>query len=604
VFGFGILFVTSLLAGETYTFVKDGVAKVGIHVAADPTPAAGLAARELQFFVEAITGARPPIIRHQDLAGVRIAESRQAGNQAWWAANAETLALKQYEYVIRFEPGGITLLGHDAEECTGEEINYPMATGGLGDGERIRLPGMFDDQGTLRATYDFLERFFGVRFYGPRAISVVYPETSDLIAEGDNIRREPSIKHTSGSLTWRWPLMNGQYGAPSEDALRLFERRIRLGGIPWYTNHTLHQYPSRFPPEERPEFYAADGGGKLCYSSQALAEQVARDASDYFEGKAVPGLTLPMNSDYYPVVPEDAARFCHCDKCRRLLEPHADDVPRTPSGRVIFNDGRGSHLWFSFVNQVARQLRKTHPDKYISTLAYESYFWYPTRFRLEPNVAVAPCMQVRNYWHMTAYANELGHYSRWVSDERPVFLWNYYCFPEEPAVIRKWHCFPGFSAHELAKLAKRYARDGVMGTFFCGIGEQVDFYVTLKLYDDASQDVDLLLDEFFCLYFGAAATPMQAFYTLVEETYSNPAHWDQNGGHHQTEQIAWEILGTETIMARLRNLIDQAEQLASTPAEKMRVALWRSGVWEYMDEGRTAYLEKARQAHRSGVQPN
>ena len=72
-------------------------------------------------------------------------------------------------------------------------------------------------------------------------------------------------------------------------------------------------------------------------------------------------------------------------------------------------------------------------------------------------------------------------------------------------------CFPGFSAHELAKLARRFARDGVLGTFFCGIGEQVDFYVTAKLYDDATQDVDAILDEFFGRYFGAAARPMQAF---------------------------------------------------------------------------------------------
>ena len=244
---------------------------------------------------------------------------------------------------------------------------------------------------------------------------------------------------------------------------------------------------------------------------------------------------------------------------------------------------------------MARELRKTHPDKYLCTLAYESYFWYPTEFKLDSNVAIAPCMQVSNYWHMSAYANELGHYSRWVSDGRPVFLWNYYCFPEEPAVIHKWHCFPGFSAHELAKLARRYARDGVQGTFFCGIGEQVDFYVTLKLYDDPTLDVDSVLGEFFSLYFGDAAEPMRAFYSLIEETYANPAHWDQNGGHHQTEQIAWEILGTEARMAQLGALIHQAEALAKSPQDQERVSLWKTGVWDYMVTGRAEYMSKAKQ---------
>jgi hypothetical protein len=594
----------SVAKPDSFILVQDGKARASIHVAKTPTSAANLAALELQHLIEQITGVSLPIIRHENLAGVRIAQKEGEPNSEWWIANAGSLALKKYEYLIGLEQNGITLLGHDARESTGPEINYTLATGRDGAGEVIRVPGMFDDQGTLRAAYDFLERFCGVRFYGPGAISVVVPERITLIAVGEDVRREPDIKHTSGSLTWRWPLMNGQYGAPSEDALRLFERRIRLGGIPWYTNHTLHRYPSRFPPEEHPEFYATGGRGKLCYSSAALAKQVAQDARDYFEGKPVPDLTLPEGTDYFPVVPEDAARFCHCEQCRHLLDPHTNDVPRTPSGRAVFNDGRASHLWFSFVNQVARELHKTHPDKYISTLAYESYYWYPTEFRLEPNVAIAPCMQVRNYWHMTAYANELGHYCRWVTDGRPVFLWNYYCFPEEPAVIRKWHCFPGFSAHELAKLAKRYARDGVMGTFFCGIGEQVDFYVTMKLYDDASQDVDSLLNQFFRLYFGSAAAPMQAFYTLIEETYSDPAHWDQNGGHHQTEAIAWEHLGTETLMSRLRILIDEAEELAGGPRERERVALWRSGVWDYMVKGRTAYLDRVAETSPPELQPD
>ncbi|MBE7503094.1 MAG: DUF4838 domain-containing protein [Verrucomicrobiales bacterium] len=580
-------------AGPSLTLVEDGVGRAAIETADSPCPAVRLAARELQYFIERITGARLPIRGRAGLAGLRIVPLSSSPTGELPGITAAGVGLKRYEYLIRWAPEGVTLLGHDAAVSTGSEIDYAAAISGEGGAERLLLPGMFDDQGTLRAAYDFLERFCGVRFYGPAAISVICPKRQTLTVSGEDVRREPSIPHTSGSLTWRWPLMNGQYGNPTEDALRLYERRMRLGGIPWYTNHTLHGYPQRFPRDRYPEFYAAGGDGKLlCYSSAALARQVAQDARDYFEGKPVPDLTLPAGSDYYPVVPEDAARFCQCDECRRWLDPYKNDVPRTPSGRGLFNDGRSSHLWFSFVNQVARELRQTHPDKYLCTLAYETYYWYPTQFRLEPNVAIAPCLQARNYWHMASYANELGHYSRWVTDGRPVFLWNYYCFPEEPAVINRWHCFPGFSVHELAKLARRFARDGVQGTFFCGIGEQVDWYATLKLYDDASQDVEALLDEFFRLYFGAASRPMQAFYSLIEATYSNPAHWDQNGGHHQTEAVAWETLGTEAIMAQLAELIREAGELAGTPEEQQRVALWKTGVWDYMVQGRQAYLSK------------
>jgi hypothetical protein len=226
-------------------------------------------------------------------------------------------------------------------------------------------------------------------------------------------------------------------------------------------------------------------------------------------------------------------------------------------------------------------------------LAYETYFWYPS-VKLDGNVAVAPCLQTRNYWHKTAYANEMKHYELWANDKRPIFLWNYHCFPEEPAVIRGWKCFPGFSAHMLGKMAKRFAADKIMGTFFCGIGEQVDFYITMQLYHDHTQNIDAMIDEFFRLYFGDASKPMQAFYTLIEQTYSNPKNWDQDGGHHQTEPWAWEALGTKERMSKLETLITEAESLTETasPAVKVRVARWKRGVWDYMKTGRHAYLNR------------
>jgi len=49
------------------------------------------------------------------------------------------------------------LIGRDTPECTGVEIDYSEATGHTSAPTKLRLPGMFDDQGTL-VRYDFLER--------------------------------------------------------------------------------------------------------------------------------------------------------------------------------------------------------------------------------------------------------------------------------------------------------------------------------------------------------------------------------------------------------------------------------------------------------------
>lgn len=578
-------------SSESVVLVRDGVPAATILTVAQPTPAARLAAKELQYCIREITGANLPVATDDgqvDGAKILVGPFRDF--------TPDALKLNRYEYVIRFQPDAIVLLGRDSKESTGKDIDYTAATCCQGEPDKLRIPGMFDDQGTLRATYDFLERFCGVRFYGPKDDSVVFPKRKTLAVKAADVRREPAIQHASGSLTWDWPIMREQYGNPGKDALELFGRRVRLGGIPWYTNHTLHHYGRRFPRNKHPEFYAPEGGDRLCYSSEELAKQVAQDARDYFDGKRLPDIPgaagYPKTSIYYPVVPEDAARFCQCAKCRTSLDSHRGDLARSADGTALFNDGRASHLWFRFVNAIATELRTTHPDKFISTLAYENYYWYPTEFKLEPNVAIAPCMAVRNHWHLGYRANELLHYGKWVEGDRPIFLWNYYCFPEEPSLIHKWHCFPGFMAHYLAGMVKQYAKDGIQGVFLCGIGEQVDFYITMKLYDDPTADIDALLTEFFTLYFGEAAEPMQAFYTLIEQTYSNPENWDQTSGFHQTETISWEVLGTKQRMTKLDTLMTEAEELADAPLEKARVAQWKKGVWLYMKNGREGHLRK------------
>ena len=580
----------SIAAGNTLKLTDKGQPRASILISTSSIVAPRLAALELQNCIWKSTGAILPIKPlDRPFSGVRIQLDGSKFTEAQWQITPKKLKLRRYEYVIEFSRGGVLILGCDASDFTGSEINYAEATGLINAPDKVKLPGMFDDQGTLRATYDFLERFCGVRFYGPKADSVVFPTHPTLTISPKNVRREPVIKHVSGSQTYDWPIMKAQFGNPSRDELDLFSRRLRWGGIPWWTNHTLDKYLTRFPRSQFPEFYA--NSDKLCFSSEALAKRVAQDASDYFDGLQVPGVDMPKGSIYYPIVPEDSARYCQCDQCKKLLDACSNNVTHSADGTEMFNDGRSSLLWFTFVNRVARELKKTHPDKYISTLAYERYFWHPG-IAVEPNVAIAPCLGVRNHWQLTYRNNEMTHYQDWINDKRPIFLWNYYCFPEEPSVINNWKCFPGFMIHYEAKLIKQFAHDGVLGVFLCGIGEQVDYYLTLKLYDDPSKDVDALLDEFFRLYFGKAATPMKRFYTLIEDTYSNPANWPQTGGFHQTEALAWGTLGSDERMAKLKTYMEEAVAAEDDPVIKTRVERWNQGVWQYMVSGRENYLRK------------
>ncbi|HUT22812.1 MAG TPA: DUF4838 domain-containing protein, partial [Sumerlaeia bacterium] len=580
------------------------------------------------------TGALLPIVDEKAaIKGPRILVGESAATREL-GLRADDFAPQ--EYAIRFLPDTIVLIGRDwidtpenrREAGRGaiwdrtldswrETIDYDSATGREGAAQRIELPGIFDDQGTCYAAYDFLERFLGVRWYGPSPINTVAPKSRSLAVAGADVRRAPALKYRRG-YGGKWPIVRAQWDDASEDALTLYRRRIREGGEKWAGNHSFTSFQDRFRKKKpkapdlfkgaRPEYFAQSQEGdagtlQFCYTNPEFIAQLVKDAREYFDGKGLRGNQLAMG-DYFAVVPLDNSSWCQCDRCQAALARGKDNYV---GGH--FNNGRASYYLFSFVNAIAREVRKTHPDKYIATLAYADYFFKPTEFELEPNVSVAPCLQVRNYWAPRIREHEMRLYKQWVTPrDRPIHLWNYYCFPTEQGVVRGFNVFPGFYVHTLAELIKMYAQDGVRGVFLCGIGEQVDFYFTMKMYDDPSIDIDAALDEFFRLYFGAAAEPMKKFYLRIEEIYSDPKNYPedvrtQDNQFHQNEEMAWEWLGTKERMRELGALMDQAVAAARTDVEKRRVETWKKGVWDYMKTGAERYYAKQELRKQAGPIP-
>lgn len=470
----------------------------------------------------------------------------------------------------------------------------------------VRPPDCYDDQATSYAAHDFLERFCDVRWYGPTEIQMVHPTTPTLKVSPRSIRRAPAFKLRSGHPKQPMVIGRALWNNASTSEIQLFWARLKGGGEKYACNHSFYGYYNRFwkkdthrPDlfeESHPDWFAQGYDGKppqMCFSNEGFITQVVQDARTYFDGKpADPGARALGR--YFGLVPMDNNRQCKCSACQAQMNEDERNNPQ-------FNNGLVSDLIFGFVNEVAREVGKTHPDQYLSSIAYHDYAYYPRRVKLEPNVSVQLCLTVRHWWAPCMKENDLSMYREWVANEkgkRPLYLWLYYCFPELNARNRHFHCFPGFSVHTHAKQIKMFAADGIRGaTTGGGRGEQVDMYVTLKLFDDPSLDVDELLDEFFTRYYGAAAQPMKRIHLLIEQTYGNPANYPEEmqkevGIWHQTEEIAWDYLGTEERMAELGTLMAEARRTAQTDVEKRRVAIFDKGVWEYLVEGRRKYLAK------------
>ena len=593
-------------AQADFLIARDGKAACTIVTASNPGPAVRLASLELQCHILKMTGAEVPIRTSADaVTGPRILVG---ASDAAKALGFEPAELAPQEYVIAFEPGALVLLGRDWEPnetnrqeqgrtTTGEtlaslrhRIDYWQAVGlpARSTGE-MELPGLHDEQASCYAVYDFLERCCGVRWYGPSEVNQSIPSKKELTVTGTRVRRAPALKHRSAMSGGSWPFLRGQWGDYSREQVFLHWRRLRLGGEKWAGNHTIHRQTIETTLSD--PAYQAKGpakGKNLCYSSPKLVEAVAQMARDFFDGKGELPEGFKAMGDYFAVVPEDISLFCVCDACRARLK----------EGRGMrtgfFSSGEVSNYWFSFINAVARELAKTHPGKYIATLAYWNYAYPPKGFDLEPNVSIAPCLHTCYYPNNAPIReNDRKLYQEWLARNRaPMFMWVYYHHPMEPALIDKWKCFPNVMVHDTARAMRGFIDDGVRGIFECGEQDQLEQYVMVKIWDDPAQDVDALIDEFFRLYFGKAAEPMKAFYLRIESIACDSANYPPEHNRPSAE-LSWRYLGTEERMKELGGLMAEAGTLAESEVEKKRVALWHDALWKWMENGRAAYIEGA-----------
>lgn len=616
---------------NTFTLTDNGKPQATIIISENPSPAVQLAVKELQYHIKLISG-----------TSLSVATDAQAvkGNKIYVGDTPYTQSLglkaedfKPQEYTIRYEGDNLILYGRDwyptpenlAEKGrsinnidlsdTRNTIDYAKATYQSGS-ENITLPGIYDDQGSLYATYDFLESALGVRWYGPSDFNIVYTESKNIFVAKESKRRSPKMKYRNGTGLGG-PIISIQYGKPNKDAEELFHRRLRRGGEKWGVNHTFSSFQDRFLKENpekselfegKHEEYFAIGrkGGahsrQFCYTNEALIEQLAQDARDYFDGKGVKGNQLAMG-DYFSILPLDNGTWCLGDKCQAALQKEKDQ-----KNARHFSNGTASDYIFTFINEIAKRVKQTHPDKKIATLAYHVYSYFPDEVQLEDNISVSPCLHNRHYMSPELKKQELSWYKDWVKKSpQPVYLWNYSTFPIERGIFgfgaiggrRPWNVFPGFSAQAQADIINMYHEDNVRGVFLCGVGEQLDYYLAMKHYDNAELDVKVATDEFFNRYFGAAGEAMKQFYSKIEATYNNfdlrPDRVKGERHFHQDEKIAWDYLGTDEVMTELGSYMKQAKAANLSEIERKRVKSWDEAVWQYMQKGKKTFETKKKE---------
>ena len=255
-------------------------------------------------------------------------------------------------------------------------------------------------RGVLYATYHFLEDYCGIHWWSNHEEHV--PKPSSVSIDELDVTGKPMF------------LYRDVYSSPSspQDAWTAIRTRLNrcgnthipasLGGSFNYgpPDH-CHTFDSYVPPnlygETHPEYYSLrngkriigeKNGGQLCLTNPEL-RQIFREKLFKFitEGEArakKDGVNPPR---IYDVSMNDTSFRCECENCK------AEEEKYNPSG-----------FYLNFVNWLAGEVAKEHPEIYISTLAY-IYTEAPPKggVRAADNVIIKLCDTKTNFAASTSF---------------------------------------------------------------------------------------------------------------------------------------------------------------------------------------------------------
>lgn len=367
-------------------------------------------------------------------------------------------------------------------------------------------------RGTLYGVYEFFEKHFGVRFLTHDHTYVPSPRITAL---------------SCGQHTFT-PVFEARFSSFAETRRnKAFSVRMRCnrvarddkyGGIcmSGRSSHSFfRQIPSKKYGLEHPEYYGlVDGerrwnvngldakpilGNQPCLTNPDVLRIVTDWVLDYIEKHPnVPNISVSTNDNFH---------YCRCPDCAKI-----DEREQSHAATLLM-----------FVNAVAEEVSRTHPDKKIGTLIYQYTRKPPKTLMPHPNVQLQlcsiECSQVRpltdaNVDINAAFCEDIKEWGRRSKDIR---VWTYntnfynYLLP----CPNLWNIEPNI---------RLFAQSNVRGIYMQGAGNTIGSsmsdlrnYVTSRLLWNPQLSGQELIDEFLTLHYGPADEPIREFIHLVHD---------------------------------------------------------------------------------------
>lgn len=520
--------------------VDEGRPRAVIVVASNATATARRAAEELQRFVGLMSGATLPI--QPDSAPLppdapRLLVGRSAFTSGLQLPAGDDRDRTREGFVLRTQSNALLLAGNE-------------------DGEY---------HGTEYAVYELLERL-GCRWFFPGEYGQVVPALKTIEVPDLNVSQKPSfVVRNIWASGWA-------DRTPGLEEWLLRNKGTPRGGFAFPGDGTIHQLvPRARYATNYPDIYAMGKDGRrqddrtpaqdvmLCTTHPKAVELAA--------ASIVENLRAHPEANSYGFSAPDNAALCYCSNCVARMHGFYQD---SGIGESI------SDPYFNFVNNLAWEVNRQLPDKYIVTLAYASRVVPPEGLDRPWNTnIIVQLAQLRiSAFRPIGATNDfsalrqLRTLSAWSRVSPKMLVYDY----DPHADLSR---MPFWRSRSIASDMRLYKRHGVIGfttegnnTFF---RTGLNYYMRARCMWDVDSDPDAVLDDFYRSFFGPAAAPMKEFCEAIESMLlESPDHltW-------QPIAVDWTPTYPPERVAALGPLLDRAEGLAGTPDLKKRIQLYR-----------------------------
>jgi hypothetical protein len=522
-----------------------------------------VAAMELQNYIEKATGAKLEI-KAED----KLSPDDASLNKIFVGPCRDTIAFIEVSkiqpegFVIRTKDGNLYIVGRD------------------------QTPEGLPSDGTLNGCYEFLQRYIGVRWLMPGELGEVVPKTDSLKLGEIDIKEEPllwqrRIRDCHAHLEYgrvadalkNWGFQMSEWEKFFDtDITNAWFRHHRLGArVKLKYMHSNMGYWDKYH-KEYPDIFAMQPNGsrvntnvreQLCVSNPKVWELVAEEKIK--ELKENPQLTAAS------ITPNDGGenKFCCCEKCAAL------DPPGSP--KIYGDDGnlRSPQIsltdrYFRYYNEVAKQVAKELPGRFLGVYAYSVYKLPPvTLDRLEKNLIVG-YVGFNSYLDDKKRQEDRVLWLNWGKLAKQLFI--------RPNLFWYNMGLPTNYARKVAADIRFMADNGMRASDFDGLignwgSEGLNYYVVAQTLWNPYADVNEIINDYCQAAYGKGAPAMKEYYSWLEELTGRIAR----EGEYVRRADAEKLFGyyTDEVLKQLQSHLDNAVDAigGSDPAAVERVKL-------------------------------